>query len=82
MHFLKLNSLFLAFGTPEMIWLFAAVVLLFGAKKIPDLAKGIGKGIREFNEAKDGIKSDIESGMKEKEKIQSSTTTQSGNSNA
>ena len=61
----------LAFGTPEMIWLFGLVVLLFGAKKIPDLAKGIGKGIREFNEAKDGIKTDIESSIKEKEKIQS-----------
>jgi sec-independent protein translocase protein TatA len=59
-----------AFGTPEMIWLFGAIVILFGAKKIPELAKGIGKGIREFNEAKDGIKTDIETSMKEKEKIQ------------
>jgi len=42
--------------------------VLFGGKKIPELARGIGKGIREFNDAKEGVKSEIESGMKEKEK--------------
>jgi sec-independent protein translocase protein TatA len=46
------------------------VVVLFGGKKIPELAKGLGQGIREFNEAKDGIKNEIESGMKDKDKIQ------------
>jgi len=38
------------------------------------LARGLGKGIREFNEAKDGIKTEIENGGKEKDKIQSSNT--------
>ena len=56
----------------EWLWVIIAIIVLFGGKKIPELAKGIGKGIREFNDAKDGIKSDIESGMKDKEKIQSS----------
>jgi sec-independent protein translocase protein TatA len=54
-----------------MIWLLVIVLVLFGGKKIPELAKGLGKGIREFNDAKDGIKSEIESNMKDKEKIQS-----------
>jgi len=54
----------------ELIVTLLIVVLLFGGKKIPELAKGIGKGIREFNEAKDGIKSEIENGMKDKDKIQ------------
>ncbi len=41
-------------GTPELIIILGIVVLLFGAKKIPDLAKGIGKGIKGFkNEMKD-----------------------------
>ncbi len=53
----------------ELIITLLIVVVLFGGKKIPELAKGLGKGIREFNEAKDGIKSEIESGMKEKEKV-------------
>jgi sec-independent protein translocase protein TatA len=53
-------------------WLTIAVVILvlFGGKKIPELARGIGKGIREFNDAKEGVKSEIESGMKEKERAQ------------
>ncbi len=51
----------------EWIWVLIAIIVLFGGKKIPDLAKGIGKGIREFNEAKDGIKSEIEAGAKKDE---------------
>ncbi len=43
-------------------WLIIAlvIILLFGARKIPDLAKGLGKGMREFKEAKDGIKKEME----------------------
>ncbi|HTN16465.1 MAG TPA: twin-arginine translocase TatA/TatE family subunit [Chitinophagaceae bacterium] len=43
------------------------VIVLFGGKKIPELARGIGKGIREFNDAKEGVKSDIEAGINNKE---------------
>jgi len=35
-------------GTPEMIMIAVAILLLFGGKKIPELAKGLGKGMREF----------------------------------
>jgi len=38
------------------------------AKKIPELARGLGKGIREFNDAKKGVKEEIESGLKEQDK--------------
>ena len=51
----------------EWLWVILVVVIFFGGKKIPELARGIGKGIREFNDAKDGIKTEIEEGMKEKE---------------
>jgi sec-independent protein translocase protein TatA len=64
----------LLFGMPnagELVITLLIVVVLFGGKKIPELAKGLGQGIREFNEAKDGIKNEIETGMKEKDKIQS-----------
>ncbi len=47
-------------GYQELIIIFLIVLLLFGGSKIPDLAKGIGKGIREFNKAKDGIRDAIE----------------------
>jgi sec-independent protein translocase protein TatA len=55
-------------GGSEWIFIILAVILLFGGKKIPELMKGIGKGIREFNDAKSNVKSEIEEGMKEKDK--------------
>ena len=39
------------FAPSHMIWILLIVVLLFGAKKIPDLAKGLGQGIKEFKKA-------------------------------
>ena len=41
-------------GGTELIILLVIIILLFGAKKIPDLAKGIGKGMKEFKDAKEG----------------------------
>ena len=55
-------------GGSEWIVIILVVILLFGGKKIPELMKGIGKGIREFNDAKSNVKSEIEEGMKEKDK--------------
>ncbi len=51
----------------QLIWILLIVVVLFGGKKIPELAKGIGKGIRDFNAAKDGVKTEIEASLKPKE---------------
>ena len=67
-----LAAIFL-FGMPggsEWIFIILAIVLLFGGKKIPELMKGIGKGMREFKDAKENVKSEIEEGMKEKDKDQ------------
>ncbi len=50
-------------GGTEWLWIVLIVVILFGGKKLPELAKGLGKGIREFNDAKDGVKREIEDGM-------------------
>ena len=47
-------------GGPEMVIILLVVILLFGAKKIPDLARGLGKGIREFKDATKEIKDEIE----------------------
>lgn len=52
----------------EWIFILLAIVVLFGGRKIPELAKGLGKGIREFNDAKSGIKDELEKGLKESEK--------------
>ncbi|HCT23086.1 MAG TPA: twin-arginine translocase TatA/TatE family subunit [Chitinophagaceae bacterium] len=55
-------------GTPEIIIIVLAVLILFGGRKIPEFMKGLGKGIREFNDAKNNVKREIEEGMKEKDK--------------
>jgi sec-independent protein translocase protein TatA len=70
MTFLTVNPqlLFSAPSGGEWLWIVLAIIVLFGGRKIPELARGIGKGIREFNDAKDGVKSEIEAGMKEKQK--------------
>jgi sec-independent protein translocase protein TatA len=52
-------------GGAEWLWIMLAVILLFGGRKLPELARGIGKGIREFKEAKEGVQSEIEKGVKE-----------------
>lgn len=62
-----MDSLFLIFGLggQEIILLFLAVLLLFGGKKIPELMQGIGKGIREFNSARNSVEDEIRQGMRE-----------------
>ena len=57
-----MNSIFLI-GMPggwEWIIIILVVLIFFGAKKIPELARGLGKGIREFKDATKEIKKDIE----------------------
>jgi sec-independent protein translocase protein TatA len=70
------NNIFLlsAPGVPEMILIAVVILIFFGGKKIPELMRGIGKGMREFKDAKDNVKSEIELGMKEKD-MPSNTTT-------
>ena len=65
-----MNTIFLI-GLPgggEWILILLAILLLFGGKKIPELMRGIGKGIKEFNNAKSSIEEEINQGMKEAEK--------------
>ncbi len=52
-------------GGTEVMLILLAILLLFGAKKIPELAKGLGTGIREFKDATKDIKSDIENSTKD-----------------
>ncbi|GAB4028800.1 twin-arginine translocase TatA/TatE family subunit [Spirosoma gilvum] len=55
-------------GGQEMIFIFLALLLLFGAKKIPELARGLGKGIKEFKDATKDVRENIEEGLKESDK--------------
>ena len=53
-------------GTHELIIILVIVLVLFGAKKIPEFAKGLGKGVKEFKDAKDDIKSNVEDAIEDK----------------
>ena len=55
-------------GGGEWIFIILAIILLFGGKKIPELVRGTGQGVHEFNDAKKSVKTQIEEGMKEKDK--------------
>ncbi len=50
-------------GEPEVFIILLVILLLFGAKKIPELARGMGKGIREFKDATKEIKKEIDEGV-------------------
>ena len=47
-------------GYPELIIIFLIILLLFGAKRIPDMAQGMGKGIKEFRKAMRDVKDEID----------------------
>lgn len=62
------SLLLLNFFGPEMLVIFFAILLLFGGKKIPELMRGLGKGISEFNNARSSVKKEIDKGIKDAEK--------------
>ncbi|MFN5705854.1 MAG: twin-arginine translocase TatA/TatE family subunit [bacterium] len=70
---LSSNLLLLNLGGQEVILIVVLALLLFGGKKIPELMRGVGKGIREFKDASNGVKRDIEESMeaKDSEKLNS-----------
>ncbi|MDP4624141.1 MAG: twin-arginine translocase TatA/TatE family subunit [Akkermansiaceae bacterium] len=57
MHHLPLA--FGPLGGPEMIWIFIIILLLFGAKKLPELARGVGKSMGEFKKAREEFEREI-----------------------
>jgi len=68
-NFISASILFLNMpGGSEWLLILLAVLLFFGGKKIPELMRGVGRGIREFNDAKNNVKNEIEEGMSEKDK--------------
>lgn len=59
--------LFTLGGTEWLVILFA-VLLLFGGRKIPELMRGLGKGIKEFNNARSSVEGELKEGMRETER--------------
>ncbi|MFN3345493.1 MAG: twin-arginine translocase TatA/TatE family subunit [Chloroherpetonaceae bacterium] len=53
-------------GFQELIIIFIIILLLFGAKKLPELARGLGKGINEFKRAQQGLEEEIKNASNDK----------------
>ncbi len=70
-----MDSLFLIFGLggQEIFFVFVIVLLLFGGNKIPELMRGLGKGIKEFNSARANVEDELRKGMEDvdKKKVES-----------
>lgn len=60
--------LILGIGGQELILIILVVLILFGGRKIPELMRGLGRGIREFNDAKNTVKTEIETSAQDKGK--------------
>lgn len=56
-------------GGQEILLILAVILIFFGAKKIPELARGLGKGIREFKDATKEIKEEVENSVNERPKL-------------
>ena len=52
-------------GTPEILLILLVILIFLGAKKIPELAKGLGKGLREFRRAARDVQDEIEKEIKQ-----------------
>ena len=61
-------------GTQEIIIILVIVLLLFGGRKIPELMRGLGRGVREFNDAKNNVRQEIENNINEVKKEPTNTT--------
>lgn len=55
-------------GGGSLVLIILVIILLFGAKRIPELARGLGRGIREFKDATKEIQDDLEEGLKDKKR--------------
>lgn len=67
---MTINSvfLFLGLGMQEIIFVALIVLLLFGGKKIPELMKGLGSGVRSFKDGMSGIEEELKKDTKEEKK--------------
>jgi sec-independent protein translocase protein TatA len=61
-------------GTQEIIIILVIVLLLFGGRKIPELMRGLGRGVREFNDAKNNVRKEIEDNVNNVNRVNETKT--------
>lgn len=58
-------AIFQQLGAPEVLLILVVALLLFGAKRLPEIGKSLGRGLREFKHATKGLADDVKTGMDE-----------------
>ncbi|WP_456438616.1 Sec-independent protein translocase subunit TatA/TatB [Psychroserpens sp.] len=71
---MNLLTIFLFIGTTEVMFILFIAVMVFGADKIPEVAKGLGKGMRSLRDASNEVKSEIKKSSSEGKNIESNIT--------
>ncbi|HVL33646.1 MAG TPA: twin-arginine translocase TatA/TatE family subunit [Actinomycetota bacterium] len=69
---MSILGVFQQLGTGEILLILFIVLLLFGAKRLPDMGKSLGKGLREFRDATKGLADDVKDGLEDDKKPQHS----------
>lgn len=67
-YFFNLELLFAMPGGTEWVLILVVILLFFGGKKIPELMRGIGRGMKEFNDGKKNVKKEIDNDLNKKDK--------------
>lgn len=67
----------MGFGTQEIILIIIVILILFGGRKIPELMRGLGRGVREFNDAKSNVRKEIEESIHDRDRNSTTSTTNS-----
>jgi sec-independent protein translocase protein TatA len=75
-------ALFQDIGVPEIIIILALALLLFGAKRLPEIGRGLGKGLREFKDATKGLSEDVKAGANDQPKPAASSEASTGKDGA
>lgn len=71
-------AIFQQIGWPEILLMLGIAVLIFGPKKLPQIGRSLGKGIREFRTGVKGLGDDVREGMEDDEKPSTSGSKDSG----
>src|SRR5207244_5446842 len=67
-HIMSLLASFMNLAGPDLVVILLIILVLFGAKKLPELAKGMGQAVREFQKAKDEFSDELNKAGKTEEK--------------
>ena len=66
----RLPLLFMGIGTQELLFIALIVLLLFGGKKIPELMKGLGKGVKSFKDGMNGVEENLKDSAEKTDKTE------------